>query len=99
MNSIINNYNMLLQDDKYAQCRNKLFEIEENIHKYEDIMYKEWYNVKELDIFKNQKEYFNYMTSIPRYKNMINMKMRLEKEIKKLDDKIITIDENEFLVI
>lgn len=85
MNKLIKNYEHFSLEDKYIHCTNTLLETENNILKFDELILNEWYSIQSLNMFKNQKEYFNYMISLPKYENLMNTKKMLEFEIIHLD--------------
>lgn len=85
-NKIIKKYNKLSDLDKYHECIKKLTETEQKIFKYEDNMFKRWDDIECIFDFKDKYEYYDYMTDKPDYIKLVNLKIELEKEIKKLYD-------------
>ena len=86
-NSVDNNdsYENPSLEDKYVKYINKLEEIENNILQMDEVIMNEWYSIQSLNMFKNQREYFNYMLSLPRYEKLMNLKKFLENEIIELN--------------
>ncbi len=74
-------------DDKYLQCLDKLLKIKQNICEYESNMLQEWYSIEHLNIFMNQRDYFDYVITMPKYKEMINTEMAFERELHNLSEK------------
>ena len=88
-NKIIKKYNKLSDLDKYHECIKKLTETEQKIFKYEDNMFKSWDEINNVFDFRDNSEYYDYMTEKPDYIKLVNLKNELEKEIKKLYDEHI----------
>ncbi len=81
MNSVIKDYESLSLEDKYIKCTDRLLETENNILKLDDLILNEWYSIENLNLFKNQRDYFDYMISLPKYEKLMNLKKILEFEI------------------
>lgn len=98
MNSVIENYESLTLEDKYINCMDKLLETENNILKTDEIILNEWYSIQYLNIFRDQRDYFDYMIRLPRYEKLMNIKKILEYEIinlNKIYDEIEIIPKQE----
>lgn len=85
MNKIIENYDKFSLEDKYIQCTDRLLETENNLLKYDELILNEWYTIQDLNMFRDQRDYFDYMISLPNYENLMNIKKILEFEIIHLD--------------
>lgn len=85
MNNIIENYDKFSLEDKYIQCTDRLLETENNLSKYDELILNEWYSIQDLNMFIDQRDYFDYMISLPNYENLMNIKKILEFEIIHLD--------------
>ena len=88
MNNVFKNYESLSLEDKYIQCTERLFETENNISKLDNAILDEWYSIESLNMFKNQRDYFDYMISLPKYEKLMNIKKILEYEIIYLNESI-----------
>ena len=95
MNKIIDNYDLLNLEDKYSECLDKLYEFEKKIYEYEDTMIKEWYNIETMNLFYDQIEYFDYIISLPKFIKMNKKKSIIEKELQKLNIKLINKENEE----
>ncbi len=85
MDNIIKNYQSLSLEDKYINCTDKLLETENNISKLDEMILNEWYSIQNLNLFKDQRDYFDYMLSLSNYEKLMNIKKNLEFEIIHLD--------------
>lgn len=85
MNELIKNYDNLSLEYKYIKCTDRLLKIENELLKFDEYVLNEWYFIQSLDMFKNQKHYFDSMISSPTYKNLMNTKKILELEIVNLN--------------
>lgn len=78
----------------YTKLQNKLYKTDKKIEEFEENMYKEWKNIEYLNFFKSQKDYFEYMISLSRFKKLMNLKNKLNIQIDELDLQIKTEHEH-----
>ncbi len=76
---IFPNFNKYNIDKKIRLCINKLNKIDTQIFNFEDIMFKMWdnYYISNKMGFIDKYDYYDYMTSTPKYKKLMYKKICL----------------------
>jgi hypothetical protein len=69
----------------YEKVQNKLYKTDKKIEKFEEDMFNEWKNIESLNLFKSQRDYFEYMISLPRFKKLMDKKNKLNLKIEEID--------------
>jgi hypothetical protein len=71
-------------EEKYDYCVSKLTNIEQKILDFEKKIFDDWDFIEMNFNFKDKFDYFDYMTSTPKYYKMIKKKSILEMKIQEL---------------
>ncbi len=78
ISDIIKNFDNLSEEQRRYKCMDKLYKIEKKIYDFEQQMFANWDDVSYYFDFIDKEDYFDYMTSTPRFAEMIYIKNILE---------------------